>query len=81
MADAAKVLLMLSGGPDSATLAGSMARELAAGKPPARGLSAQRTSGGNKEIEAAEQIAGRIGSPLEIVDIPELLHALAETTA
>ena len=76
MADAAKVLLMLSGGPDSATLAGFVARELAAGDP----LHAVYLRSGHpadaKEIEAAERIASRFGSRLEIVDIPELLHAL-----
>ncbi len=76
MADAAKALLMLSGGPDSATLAGFVARELPAGnRPTAIYLnSGHRTDA--KEIEAAEKIASRIGSRLEIVNIPELLRAL-----
>ena len=76
MADAANVLLMLSGGPDSATLAGFVARELAAGNPPHAVYLRSGHPADKKEIEAAEQIAGRIGSRLEIVDIPELLHAL-----
>ena len=76
MADAANVLLMLSGGPDSATLAGFVARELAARNPPHAIYLRSGHPADKKEIEAAEQIAGRIGSRLEIVDIPELLHAL-----
>jgi len=76
MADAAKVLLMLSGGPDSATLGGVVAREPAAGNPPRAVYLRSGHSADAKEIEAAEQIASRIGSRLEIVDIPELLHAL-----
>ena len=76
MADAANALLMLSGGPDSATLAGFVARELAAGNPPHAIYLRSGHPADKKEIAAAEQIAGRIGSRLEIVDIPELLHAL-----
>ena len=76
MADAANILLMLSGGPDSATLAGFVARELAAGHPPQAVYLRSGHPADKKEIEAAEKIAGRIGSRLEIVDIPELLHAL-----
>ncbi len=76
MADAAKVLLMLSGGPDSATLAGFVARELAAGERPHAVYLRSGHPADAKEIEAAEQIAGRIGCRLEIVDIAELLRAL-----
>jgi 7-cyano-7-deazaguanine synthase len=76
MADAAKVLLMLSGGPDSATLGGVVAREPAAGNPPRAVYLRSGHPADAKEIEAAQQIASRIGSRLEIVDIPELLHAL-----
>ncbi len=76
MADAAKVLLMLSGGPDSATLAAVVAGELAAGAQPHAVYLRSGHPADKKEIAAAEQIAGRIGSPLGIVDIPELLHAL-----
>ncbi len=76
MADAANVLLMLSGGPDSATLAGFVARELAAGNPPRAVYLRSGHPADAKEIEAAEQIASRIGCRLEIVDIPELLRAL-----
>jgi 7-cyano-7-deazaguanine synthase len=76
MADVAKVLLMLSGGPDSATLAGFVARELAAGTPPHAIYLRSGHPADKKESEAAEQIANRIGGRLEIVDIPELLHAL-----
>ncbi len=78
MADAAKVLLMLSGGPDSATLAGFVAREPAAGhRVDAVYLRSSHPVDG-KEIEAAEKSASRIGGRLEIVDIPELLHALRD---
>lgn len=76
MADAANVLLMLSGGPDSATLAGFVTRELAGGYPPHAIYLRSGHPADVKESEAAEQIASRIGSRLEIVDIPELLHAL-----
>ncbi len=76
MTDAANVLLMLSGGPDSATLAGFVARELAAGNPPHAVYLRSGHPADAKEIEAAEQIASRIGSRLELVDIPELLRAL-----
>jgi len=76
MADAAKVLLMLSGGPDSATLAGFVAHELAAGAQPHPVYLRSGHPADNKEIEAAEKIANRFGGRLDIVDIPELLRAL-----
>jgi 7-cyano-7-deazaguanine synthase len=76
MADAAKALLMLSGGPDSAALAGFVARELSAAQEPHAIYLRSGHPADAKEIEAADKIAGRIGSRLEIVDIPELLRAL-----
>ena len=76
MAEPVNVLLMLSGGPNSATLAGYVARELAAGKPPHAIYLRSGHPADKKESEAAKQIAGRIGSWLEIVDIPALLHTL-----
>lgn len=76
MADAAKMLLMLSGGPDSATLAGFVARELAAGNQPHAIYLRSGHPADAREIDAADKIAGRIGSRIEIVGIPELLRAL-----
>ena len=78
MADATKALLMLSGGPDSATLAGFVARELAAGDPPHAVYLRSGHPADKKEIGAAEKIASRIGGRLDVVDIPELLHALRD---
>ncbi|MFZ0525744.1 MAG: 7-cyano-7-deazaguanine synthase [Xanthobacteraceae bacterium] len=78
MADAAKVLLMLSGGPDSATLAGFVARELAAGELPHAVYLRSGHPADKKEIDAAERIAGRIGGRLDIADIPALLQALRD---
>jgi 7-cyano-7-deazaguanine synthase len=76
MANDAKVLLMLSGGPDSATLASFVDREL----PPGHKASAVYLRSGHpadaKEIEAANRIVDRFGGRLEIIDIPELLKAL-----
>jgi len=76
MADGAKVLLMLSGGPDSAVLAGFVARELPAGQKPHAVYLRSGHPADAKEIAAADTIASQIGGGLEIVDIPDLLRAL-----
>lgn len=76
MADTAKALLMLSGGPDSATLAGFVARERMAGNQPLAIYLRSGHPADTKEIAAAARIAGRIGVRLDIVDVPELLRAL-----
>jgi len=75
MRDPATVLLMLSGGPDSATLADFVARDWPGNTPHAIYLRGGHPAEA-KEIDAAGKIASRIGSRLEVVDIPELLHAL-----
>jgi 7-cyano-7-deazaguanine synthase len=76
MADGAKVLLMLSGGPDSAVLAGFVARELPAGPKPHAIYLRSGHPADAKEIAAAGTIASRIGGRLEIVAIPDLLREL-----
>jgi 7-cyano-7-deazaguanine synthase len=76
MADAANVLLMLSGGPDSATLAGFVARELLPGQRPQAVYLRSGHPADAKESAAVGAIAGWIGSRLAIVDIPDLLRAL-----
>lgn len=75
-ADDTKVLVMLSGGPDSAALAGLIARDLPAG----RKMGAVYLRSGHpadaRESEAATRIASHIGANLDIVDVTELLRAL-----
>lgn len=74
--DETKVLVMLSGGPDSAALAGLIARDLPAG----RRMGAVYLRSGHpadaRESEAATRIASHIGANLDIVDVTELLRAL-----
>jgi 7-cyano-7-deazaguanine synthase len=76
MADPAKVLLMLSGGPDSATLARFVARELGTEARPHAIYLRSGHPADAKEIEAANIIASRIGGRLEVVDIADLLRAM-----
>jgi 7-cyano-7-deazaguanine synthase len=76
MASDTKVLLMFSGGPDSATLASLVDREL----PTGRRASAIYLRSGHpsdwREIEAASRILNRIGARLETVDILDFLGVL-----
>jgi 7-cyano-7-deazaguanine synthase len=55
-----------------------MARELAVGNRPHAVYLRSGHPTDTREIEAAAKMASRIGSPLEIVDIPELLRALQD---
>ncbi len=76
MADGAKTLLMLSGGPDSATLASLVDRELPAG---AKAAAVYLRSGhpvDDRQIDAANRILGRIGGRLEIIVVTEFLNAI-----
>jgi 7-cyano-7-deazaguanine synthase len=76
MAGVPNTLLMLSGGPDSATLAGFAARgRMADNRPHAIYLRSGHPADA-KEIEAAAKIASWIGGRLEIIDVTELLYAL-----
>jgi 7-cyano-7-deazaguanine synthase len=77
MADDVKALLMLSGGPDSATLASLVDRKLPDGfKAHAIYLRSGHPAD-VREIEAAERIVSRIGGArLEIIDIADVLKAL-----
>jgi 7-cyano-7-deazaguanine synthase len=75
-ADDAKVLVMLSGGPDSAALAGLIARDLPAGRRTGAVYLRSGHPADTRESEAATRIASHIGANLDIVDVPELLRTL-----
>jgi len=77
MAHETKVLLMLSGGPDSATLARLVDEQLSV--PGGRVNAIYLRSGhpsDEREIAAANEILRRIGGRLEIIDVTDLLRAL-----
>lgn len=71
-----KVLVMLSGGPDSAALAGLIARDLPAGHKTAAVYLRSGHPADVKESEAAGRIAKCIGAKFDIADVTELLGAL-----
>jgi 7-cyano-7-deazaguanine synthase len=72
-----KVLILISGGPDSATLAKLAERER---KDTGGTIAAIYLKTGhpkdNQEIEAARNVASRIGAELEIIDIAETVQKL-----
>ncbi|MDO6532997.1 7-cyano-7-deazaguanine synthase [Alteromonas stellipolaris] len=72
-----KVLILLSGGPDSATLAKMAEQEL---KETGGTLSALFLKTGHpkdkKELEAANRVANIVGARLEVVDISDAIRAL-----
>jgi 7-cyano-7-deazaguanine synthase len=71
-----KVLVMLSGGPDSAALAGLVARDLPAGHTAGAVYLRSGHHADVKESEAAARIAKCIGANFDIADITELLGTL-----
>lgn len=76
MADETKALLMLSGGPDSATLASLVHRELPAGAKAAAVYLRSGDPADERQIEAANRILGRIDCRFDVIVIAEFLSAL-----
>jgi 7-cyano-7-deazaguanine synthase len=78
IAEGATALLMLSGGPDSATLASLLNR----GRPTGAKVAAIYLNSGHpvdeRQIEASNRILGRIGGRLEIIAMAEFLRALLD---
>lgn len=78
---APKILILASGGPDSATLAYLSEKERKAGNPPVNAIYLKTGQPSDEnEIKAVQLVIERIGGSLEIIDISDAIRALGGGT-